>query len=195
MDIYTAIKKEKSSLKRFIIFMLILAIILPAVLLITNLLNVFYLIYLTLIEFLIVISILIKLNGYNVEYKCNNNRLMFKTGILATTSLILCDKVVLVHTDKSDYDMEIIIITSVSFKNSLLRPVTPNFLKRHPKLKKEYEKIQDKNPNKTYYFQIVRKGGLKKYLLLDCIYRNCVKAIYTEHSIQNIKIARGQTIV
>ncbi|KAI3344783.1 hypothetical protein ACTFIN_15975 [Clostridium cagae] len=195
MDIYTAIKKEKSSLKRFIIFMLILAITLPAVLLITNLLNVFYLIYLTLIEFLIVISILIKLNGYNVEYKCNNNRLMFKIGILATTSLILCDKVVLVHTNKSDYDMEIIIITSVSFKNSLLRPVPPNFLKRHPKLKKEYEKIQEKNPNKTYYFQIVRKGGLKKYLLLDCIYRNCVKAIYTEYSIQNIKIARGQTIV
>ena len=36
---------------------------------------------------------------------------------------------------------------------------------------------------------------LKKYLLLDCIYRNCVKAIYTDYSIQNIKIARGQTIV
>ncbi|NFG62441.1 hypothetical protein FDG75_05515 [Clostridium botulinum] len=175
--------------------MIILATTLPAVLLITNLLNVFYLIYLTFIEFLIVISILIKLNGYKVEYRCNNNRLTFKTGILTTTSLILCDKVVLVHTNKSDYDMEIIIITSVSFKNSLLRTVDANFLKRHPKIKKEYDKIQEKNPNKTYYFQIVRKGGLKKYLLLDCIYRNCVKAIYTDYSIQNIKIARGQTIV
>lgn len=46
-----------------------------------------------------------------------------------------------------------------------------------------------------YYFQVIRRGGLKKYLLLDLIYKNCVRATYTEESIQNIKIARGQTIV
>lgn len=195
MNIYTAIKKEKSSVKRFIIFMLILSIVLPVVLLITNLLNPFYLIYLCFIEFLIAISILLKLNGYRVDYKCVNNRLIFKCGILSSTSLILCDKVVLVHTNKSDYDMKIIIITSVSFKNNLLRPINPNFLKKHFKIRKELEKIQEKNPEKTYYVQIIRKGGLKKYLLLDCIYRNCVKAVYTDYSIQNIKIARGQTIV
>ncbi|AOR22593.2 hypothetical protein BGI42_02190 [Clostridium taeniosporum] len=175
--------------------MIILSITLPAVLLITNLFNLFYLMYLALIEFLIAISILVKLNSYKVEYKCNNNRLIFKTGILSSTSLILCDKVVLVHTNRSDYDMEIIIITSVAFKNNLLKPINHDLFKRNSRLKKEYEKIQEKNPDKTYYVQIVKKGGLKKYLLLDCIYRNCVKAIYTDYSIQNIKIARGQTIV
>ncbi|SFC33263.1 hypothetical protein [Clostridium uliginosum] len=195
MNIYTAIKKEKSSIKRFIIFMLMIGIVLPIVLLIAGISNMFYLIYLVCIEFLIVMAIILKLNGYKVEYKCINNKLTFKVGMFTNRSLIFCDKVVLVHTNKSDYDMEIILITSIAFKNKLLRSVMPNFLKRYPQIEEEYIKIKELNPDKSYYFQIVKKGGLKKYLLLDSIYKNCVKAIYTDYSIENIKIARGQTIV
>ena len=62
-------------------------------------------------------------------------------------------------------------------------------------LKFSNKKIKEKNPDKKYYFQVIKRGGLKKYLLLDSIYRNCVKAVYTDESIQNIKIARGQMIV
>ena len=109
--------------------------------------------------------------------------------------MIICDKVALVHTNKSDYDLEIVMITSVKFKNRALRQVDKNFLKRYSKIEKEYNYITKLNPDKEYYFQVIRRGGLKKYLLLDLIYKNCVKAIYTEESIQNIKIARGQTIV
>ena len=34
--------------------------------------------------------------------------------------------------------------------------------------------------------------NLRKYIFLDNIYRNCVKAAYTTSAIENIKIARGQ---
>lgn len=195
MDIYTAIRKEKSSLKGFVTFMIMIAIFLPIALFLTGLFNVFYLFFLAFIEFLIVIAIILRFNSYKVEYKCNNNKLSFRTGIFTSKSLIFCDRVVLVHTNKSDYDMEIIVITNLAFKNKILKPVVPNFLKRYPEIKEEYLKIQEFNPDKSYYFQVIRKGGLKKYLLLDCIYKNCVKAVYTDYSIQNIKIARGQTIV
>ena len=32
-------------------------------------------------------------------------------------------------------------------------------------------------------------------MILDTIYKNCVRATYTDECIQNIKIARGQTLV
>ncbi|OOM71065.1 hypothetical protein CLPUN_50570 [Clostridium puniceum] len=195
MDIYKAIKKERSHLKIFLIAMAVIAFILPVTVELTGLTTIFYIIYVGFIEFLIIIAIIIKLNGYKVEYRCSNNRLMFKTGISSKEYLIICDKVALVHTNKSDYDLEIVIVTSIVFKNRALRPVDQNFLKRYPQIVEQYESIKQQNPKKDYYFQVVKRGGLKKYLLLDSIYKNCVKAIYTDESIQNIKIARGQLIV
>jgi hypothetical protein len=195
MDIYKAIKKERSHLKIFLIFMFVISITLPLALILTGLKSIFYVVYVMFIEFLIVIAIIIKLNAYKVEYRCINNRLMFKTGIFSKEYLIICDKVVLVHTNKSDYDLEIVLITSIVFKNRGLRPVDKNFLKRYPHVIREYDTIKQLNQEKHYYFQVIKRGGLKKYLLLDSIYKNCVKAIYTDESIQNIKIARGQLIV
>lgn len=195
MDIYTAIKKEKSHFKIFLITMFVISIILPLSLILTNLTTFFYLIYLGVIEFLIVIAIIVRINTYRVIYRCSNNRLIFKAGIFTNENLIICDKVVLVHTNKSDYDLEIIVITSTRLKNRLSRKVDKNLLKRFPQIKNDYEIIEKLNPGTEYYFQVIRRGGLKKYLLLDSIYKNCVKAVYTGESIQNIKIARGQTIV
>ena len=124
------------------------------------------------------------MNGYKVEYRCLSNRLMFKTGIFAKEYLIMCDKVVLVHTNKSDYDLEIVLVTSIVFKNKGLRPIDKNFFKRYPQIVEEYKYIKQQNPKRDYYFQVVERWGSKKYLLLDIVYRNCVKAIYTDESIK-----------
>ncbi|EHI97445.1 hypothetical protein CDLVIII_0720 [Clostridium sp. DL-VIII] len=195
MDIYKAIKREKKHLKIFLITMVIIALILPTMLMITGRTNVFYISYVIFIYLLIVISIIIKMNSYRVEYRYMTNKLVFKTGIFAKEYLIICDKVALVHTNKSDYDLEIVLITNVVFKNPGLRPVDKNFFKRYPQIVEHYDAIKQLNSTKDYYFQVIRRGGLRKYLLLDSIYKNCVKAIYTDESIQNIKIARGQLIV
>ncbi|WP_297422867.1 hypothetical protein [Clostridium sp.] len=195
MDIYKAIKKEKSHLKMFLMSMVIIALFLPIILLITGLITIFYISYVIFIEFLIVVAIIVKMNGYKVEYKYLNNRLIFKTGIFVKEYLIICDKVVLVHTNKSDYDLEIVLITNVKFKNRGLRLIDQNFLKRYPQISEQYNVINKASPNRDYYFQVIKRGGLRKYLLLDLIYKNCVKAVYTDDSIQNIKIARGQLIV
>lgn len=195
MDIYKAIKKEKSHLKVFLITMSFILIILPIVLILTGLTTIFYISYVIFIDLLIVIAIIVKMNSYRVEYRYLNNRLIFKAGIFVKEYLIVCDKVALVHTNKSEYDLEIVLITNVIFRNKGLRPIDKNFLKRYPQIAKGYNDIKQQNPKRDYYFQIVKRGGLKKYLLLDSIYKNCVKAIYTDESIQNIKIARGQLIV
>lgn len=195
MDIYKAIKMEKKSLKRFYKLMGILFIGLPLSVYLTGVRTIFFLVYLLIIELLIISAVINKLNYYSLKYSYNANRLNIKNGLFANNNLILCDKVILVHTEKMESDMEIIIISTMNFRNKNLRPVVNGFLKKYPKVDEELKKISNGNNQQTYYFQIIRKGGLIKYLLLDTIYKNCVKAIYTNDSIQNIKIARGQTLV
>lgn len=192
MDIYKAIKMEKKSLKRFYILMGALAIVLPLSVHLTQVKSLFYLVYLILLELLIFLSIIVKLNYYELSYKCSNNKLHVKNGIFTKVGLILCDKVILVHTEKIEADLDIILITTMKVRNNGLKPVTKSFLNKYSKLEDYLNKVPKDG---ILYYQTVRFGGLNKYLLLDTIYKNCVKAIYTDDCIQNIKIARGQTIV
>ena len=195
MDIYKAIKMEKKSLKRFYRLMIVLFIGLPLSVYLTGIKSIFYLVYLLIIELLIIAAVINKLNYYSLKYNYNANKLNITNGLFANNSLILCDKVVLVHTEKMESDMEIIIISTMSFRNKSLRPIVKGFLKKYPKVQEELKKVSNYDNQKKYYFQIIRKGGLSKYLLLDTIYKNCVKAIYTNDCIENIKIARGQILV
>lgn len=195
MNIFKAIKREKKYLKRFYIGMLLIAVVLFFVVFLTGLTTPFYLGYLGLMEFLILIAILNKINYYKLTYSCNNNRLKIKNGLFSKEGLIFCDKVVLVHTEKMEEEMEIILVTTVNFKNKMLRPIVKSFLKKYPLASHEYIKIKELQPESLYFYQVIKFGGLNKYMLLDCIYRNCVRATYTEECIQNIKIARGQTLV
>ena len=192
MDIYKAIKMEKKSLKRFYKLMVVLAIILPLSVYLTQVKSLFYLVYLIALELLIIFAIIVKLNYYELRYKCSNNKLHIKNGIFTSNGLILCDKVILVHTEGMEANMDIILITTMKVRNKGLRPITKGFLKKYPNLESNLNKI---NKDGVLYYQIVRFGGLNKYLLLDTIYKNCVKAMYTDECIQNIKIARGQTLV
>lgn len=175
--------------------MIVLAISLPIILLLTGLKNTFYLSYLLFIEFLIFVAVINKMNYYKLDYSCSNNRLRFKNGLLSKESVILCDKVVLVHTEKMEEDMDIIIVTTVNFKNRSLKPIGSIFLKKYPVAFEEYKRIKELQPENIYYYQVIRRGGLKKYMILDDVYKNCVRATYTDECIQNIKIARGQTLV
>lgn len=195
MNIYKAIKREKKYLKWFYIIMLIIAILLPFIVLLTDLTSVFYVAYLIFIEVLIFLSLIIKVNYHRLVYTYSNNRLRIRSGLFAKESIIFCDKVVIVHTEKMEDDMEIILITTVNFKNRGLKPITKGFLKKFPKLSGDYIKAKELELEKIFYYQVVKKGGLRKYLLLDIIYKTCVKAAYTEECIQNIKISRGQTLV
>ncbi len=195
MDIYKALKLEKKYEKIYYSIMIFLIIILPISVFLAGLIQPFYIISLIILEALIGLSILRRINSMSLKYSCHNNRLKIKSGLFKKEGLLFCDKVVLVHTEKMEEDMEIIIITSVNFKNKRLRLITKQFLKRYPAIREEFERIKENNPDNIYYYQVVRYGGLNKYVLLDTIYKNCVKSVYTEEGIQNIKISRGQTLV
>lgn len=195
MDIEKAIKWEKKMLRRFYITMILISVMLPVAMMLAGKNTAFYVGYLAIIEGLIIVAIVMKLNFNRLNYTCANNKLKFKSGIFSKEHLIFCDKVAIVHTEKMEDEMEIILVTTARLRNKSLRPVSKGFLKRYSSVAFEYMAQKELDPEQVFYYQIIKRGGLKKYLLLESIYKNCVKAVYTEEAIENIKIARGQTLV
>lgn len=192
MRIHKALKKERRHKKHFFILMITLFIVLPLIAFLSEIKSVFLWAYLGFIEILIIISCINRLNYQKLKFSCSNNKLRFKSGLFSKESVIICDKIAVVHTDKSKEEMDIILISTVRFRNKYLKPISKGFLKKYPEASGEYIKAKKNNPEKNYYFQIIRKGALRKYVLLDTIYKNCVRASYTASAIENIKIAREQ---
>lgn len=192
MKILKALKKERKHKKYFFILMSTMFILLPLIAFLSQIKSVFLWSYLGVIETLIIIECINKLNYYKLKFSCINSKLKFKSGLFAKESVILCDKVVIVHTDKFKEEMDIILISNVKFRNKYLKPVSKDFLKKYPEASEEYIRIKKINPEDNYYFQLIKRGALKKYILLDEIYKNCVRASYTASAIENIKIAREQ---
>ncbi|MBU3209817.1 hypothetical protein [Clostridium algidicarnis] len=192
MHIEKAIKNQNRNLKIFMMLMISMFLILPLALFLYGNINWFLLSYMIFVEFMIAFATISKYNSQKIKFNCSNNKLKLKLGILGETTLIFCDKISIVHTAKSKEDIEIIIISNTKIKNKRAKPINESFYKRYPMLAKKYENEKKENPEKNYYFFIIKKGGFYKYNLLDAIYKNSVKAVYTDETIENIKIARGQ---
>lgn len=149
-------------------------------------------IYLLLLEGLILFSIVNRINSLYIKYEVKNNIIKVKDGIIKKDSLIYCDKVKLVDTLNSGSNMEIIIITTYKYGNRYLKVLDFKVLKKCEFISTFYNKNKKLYPDEIYYSQIIKNGNLKKYKLLNDIFKNCVKAEYSKSAINNIKIAREQ---
>lgn len=192
MEINRALKRIRKKENMFFIIMGILAVSIPTLAYLANLKNTFIYVYIMIIEILILIAILSRINTCTLKFKYYNSRFKIRQGLFLRESIILCENVAIVHTSKEREDVEIIIVTSSKFRNKKARPVTKGFLKKYPEVEREYKRLKKINEEQTYYFQIIRNGSLRKYIFLENIYTTCVKSAYTPAAIESIKIARGQ---
>ena len=192
MYIDKALKKQSKLKRLFFITMGFLSVFLPIIAYLADMKSIFIFCYLIVLEILIFIAIIIKINFYKLQFSCSNNKLKFKSGLFSKENLLICDKIAIVHTNKIKEDMEIVIVTTAKFKNKWLKPITKSFLYKYPEINNEYLRLKKTNPDTIFYFQIIRRGALNKYILLDIIYKNCVKSAYTVSAIESIKISRNQ---
>ncbi len=192
MEINKALKRIRKKENIFFIIMGILSVSIPTLAYLANLKNTFIYVYIMIIEILILIAILSRINTCTLKFKYYNSRFKIRQGLFLRESIILCENVAIVHTSKEREDVEIIIVTSSKFRNKKARPVTKGFLKKYPEVEREYKRLKKINEEQTYYFQIIRNGSLRKYIFLENIYTTCVKSAYTPAAIESIKIARGQ---
>lgn len=192
MEINRALKRIRKKENIFFIIMGILSVSIPTLAYLANLKNTFIYVYIMIIEILILIAILSRINTCTLKFKYYNSRFKIRQGLFLKESIILCENVAIVHTSKEREDIEIIIVASSKFRNKKARPVTKGFLKKYPEVEREYKRLKKINEEQTYYFQIIRNGSLRKYIFLENIYTTCVKSAYTPAAIESIKIARGQ---
>jgi hypothetical protein len=187
MELNKAIRKQKKSYKIFMLSMCFIFFILPIVLVIFNRLSFFFISYLIVIELLILLAILVKINYESFSYNIYLDRLSIKDGIFKNQFNISCEKVELVHAEEKEDGIDIVILISTRLRNKKIKPVDGVLLKKYAVLAHEYIKLKKLNPENQYFYIIIKRGGFVKYKLLIDLYKNCMKAKYTGSSIENIK--------
>ena len=189
MEMERTLKRIRKKESIFFIAMISIAILVPVLAFLANLNSTFVYVYIVSIEILILISILVKINICTLRFKYYNGRFKIRQGLFFKESIILCDNVALVHTNKEQEDIELVIIMSSRFRNKKARLVTQGFFNKYSEIEDEYIRIKRINEDESYYYQIIKSGSLRKYIFLEKIYTTCVKAVYTQYAIESIKIA------
>jgi hypothetical protein len=196
MNIDKAIRKQKKSYKRFLLSMCFIFFVLPIALFLSKKLSLFYISYLVIIEVLIFIAVIIRIDKETLRFACVGSKLKISLGIRKKTININCEKVSLVHTEDilSDEDdrsgFRIILLATSKFRSERMIPVNLNFLKNHSYVAHQYNRLKIIHPEEQYYYTIIKRGKLNKYPLLDVIYKNCVYSHFTEECIEKIKFYR-----
>lgn len=192
MKLNKAIKKENSNNKIFFILMSFLLICLPFVYYLFQRSSSVLIMFLLLLEGLILFSIANRINNSYIKYTLKNNNFIIKDGFLKREVSINCEKIKLIDTVNINSEIEIILISNSKFRNKYLQLIDFRFLNKHTEINEFYNKAKRLYPEEIYYYQVIKRGSLKKYNLISDLFKNCVKAEYTSSAIENIKIARGQ---
>ncbi|MBW9171800.1 hypothetical protein [Clostridium estertheticum] len=187
MNINKAIRKQKKTYKRFMLSMCFIFVLLPIALMISNIMSMFFIIYLVCIEVMITFVLLLRINDEYIDFKQNGYKISIWCGITRVKFIIICKKVDLVHTEGHGRNLKIIIITKSGFRNKRIRPVDINFFMKYPYVAKMYIEIKTQNPEKTYYYFVINNGGFRKYSLLNDLYKTCNQAVFSDDAIENIK--------
>lgn len=190
MDIYKVLKKQKKSYTRFMLSMGFIFLLLPLVLYITRRFDLFFIIYLCVIEALIFISVMIRYNEDYLKFEVDHDKLMVSICGGRIKYRILSSKVVIVHTIPEEQNFNIILVTKSQFRNKRIKVITQRVIDKYKGLEEYYKKINKPDDGYYYYF-IIKKGGAKKYLLLDVLYKYCLDALFTENAVENIKQFRN----
>ncbi|MGL4730715.1 MAG: hypothetical protein ACRCW0_03930 [Clostridium sp.] len=190
MDVDKVLKKQRKSYKRFVLSMGFIFILLPAVLIYTKVFSTFFIIYLIIVELLIFQVILIRYNEEHLAFKQVGNKILVEVGVLKRKYMLTRDKVAIVHVIKSSKNFDIVIITKSRFRNKRLKHADFRFLEKQPEICKYYNRVRLESDDPYFYF-VVKKGGVKKYLLLDFLYKTCVGAAFTDDAVEKIKEYRS----
>lgn len=186
MDIDKVLRKQRKSYKRFMLSMGFIFVLLPIALYISRVFNIFFILYLMVVETLVLFSMLIRYNEEYLSYNINGTKLHIVTGATKIKYSISSEKVAIVHVLPNEKYFDLMIVTKSRFRNKRLHHLDFRVLERYPEVEKIYNKL--KMPEEgPYYFFYVRKGGIKKYLLLNFLYKHCVSATFSESSVEKIK--------
>lgn len=187
MDINKALKKQKKSYKRFIYAMGLVFFALPTIMVFYNIRVTFLYFYLALLEILILFAVMVRANNERLIFSLDRYKLKIRPGVLKGTYTFNCEKIALVHAEGIEDKLEIVILTTSKSRNKKLTLVNEKITSKYTEAAYHYYRLKKQNPEVEYYYMVITSGGYSKYKLLKFIYKNCVRAFYTESAIMHIK--------
>ena len=190
MDVFKAYERQRRYMKRFNFLMVFLFFLLPAVVYYTGKTEVFFLIYLGVLEVMIVAAVIVTKHKDFLDFDIVREKVVLKVGILKKKHSMILKKIMLVHTEGENYDIKLFIITTQRGRDRIFKPVTKDSIKKYPLLYKEYIRLKKLNPEFDYNIIILGNGGFYKYELLNTLYKNTTDAVFTDNSIDSIKKIR-----
>lgn len=194
MNINKAIRKQRKTYKRFMLSMCFIFVLLPNILIISKIINMFFVVYLICIETMITLVLLLRVNEEFIDFKLDGYKMSIWCGISKIKFIIICNKVAVVHAINKGANLQIIIITKSRFRNRRISPIDIKFLQKYPYVAQMYNKIKISDPEQEYFYITISNGGFRKYNLLDDIYKSCVGALFSEDAIERIKEYREYSI-
>lgn len=193
MDINKSLKKQKNSFRSFMLFMFLIFVLLPLFLFVSKKYDTFYIIFLCIIEALIVITVILKMESDILVFKNDKYKIRIKSGIFKKEYLLIPEKVTLIHAT-SDDNFKIIIVCSHKFRNKNIRPVGKDFMINFSEAAMMYMRLKKSYPENDYFYFVIKSGDNKKYLLLDFLFKNCLNAHYTDSAMEKIKGFRSSKV-
>ena len=194
MNINKAIRKQRKTYKRFMLSMCFIFVLLPIILMESKIINIFFVIYLILIELMITFGVILRINEEYIDFKSDGYKISIWRGITKVKFIITCKKVDLVHTSGNGSDFKIIVVTRSKFRNKKIYPVNVEFFTKYPYMAGLYTKIKIKNLEETYFYFTISHGGFRKYILLNELYKSCQQAVFSDDAIEKIKEYRDCSI-
>lgn len=191
MNINKAIKKQRASYKRSMIAMIFILIILPVIWYLSGQINIFFFIYLFVIELLILAAMSFKTKVQVLSYEVDKYSIKITIGFPKKDINLLCEKIDIIHAESSGSDIKLILITKSITRNRFVRKIDIDFLRRYPYAGYHYGRFKKNNPENEYFYTVISTGGYKKYKLLDELYKSCTGAFFTEEAIAKIKEYRN----
>lgn len=192
MSINKAIKKQRSAYMKSMIAMLFILIVLPFIWYLSDQINIFFCIYLSIIELFILTAMLFRTKIESLTYEIDRYEIKIGIGFPKNYIKLLCDKVDIIHAEGYEKDMRVVLITKSITRNRFIRKVNANFLKRYPYAGYHYGRFKKNNPESDYFYTVIATGGYKKYKLLDELYKSCTGAFFTDEAILQIKEYRNR---
>lgn len=192
MSIDKAIKKQRASYRRSMIAMSFILVFLPLVWYLSEQINIFFFVYLSLIEIFILTAMIFKTKIQVLTYEIDRYKIKISIGFPKKDIKLLCEKVDIIHAEGSEKDMRVVLITKVTTRSRFIRKVDANFLKRYPYAGYHYGRFKKSNPESNYFYTVISTGGYKKYKLLNELYKSCTSAFFTEEAILQIKEYRNR---
>lgn len=194
MNIDKAIRKQRKSYKRFMLSMGFIFFVLPAILIVSKRFGAFYIAYLVMNEMVVLLAAISRANSDMIEFEHDSYKMRVRQGLFKYVTFI-CDKIAYVHTEAcGEDDFKIYLLATSKFRSRYFYPVNLNFLKKHPYIAHHYNKLKKSQPENSYFFTVISRGGYGKYEFLDKLYTSCVYAGYSEDAVERIKRYRQDKI-